>query len=456
MESTEHPLHSIGKAFQSNPPGNSEPNHYTDLKINDQRLDCPENDQPPQASPAITECLGLTEIKAPALVIDHKLRVVWQNELSKREIWHDAHVSDDGNSAPLIFDFLFHPRFQNAVDNWRLWLFYYMRNLIDILPAETLRARIDRLEDNQKSVVGALVERLLSEPNSPALSSVRMRQSLCNGEIRMFRALSLDLNQGRLFAFEPVVIDENLGALWRSHDIEQRFEMIGRQPNPVKVPYSVLCARLNQSGSLRTELLSLEYCRLLSQICKHCIAVVERFGGVFGRHSDDGFSVYFLPADEYEADNSSNAIKCALELKAQAAQLSREWKLRKAWPNDIGLNFGIHRENEYAGVVSTSLGDNLTSFGNALNIAADLSRLARDGQILVTKALIDGMPPSDRNQLSFGIQEKEPHRHPALRQNSFSRVQDLPGMIDLSGGIYDGIGSVVVTQLFGFKAARKN
>ena len=457
MEPTEHPLHSIGKTFQSNPPGSCEPGQYTDSEINDQRLECTGNDRPlHEESLAIPINLSLKEIKSPALMIDRKLRVVWQNEQSRDEIWHNAPDAHNGNSTPLIFDLLFGPQFQRTVDNWRLWLSYFMQNIIDILPRDTLEMRIAHLAANQKSIVGALIERLLSEPGRPGMSSSRLRQTLSNGEIRLFRALSLDFNQGRLFAFEPAVTDTSPGPLWRSHDMEQRFEMIGRQPNPIRVPYCVLCATLSQAASLKTELLSLEYCRLISDICKRCISVAERFGGVFGRHSDNGFSIYFLPAEEYEVDNSSNAITCALELKAQMAEFSREWKIRKSWPNDIELNMGIHRENEYAGIVTTSLGDSLTSFGNALNTAADLSRLAQNGQIWVTKALIDDMPASDRNYLSFGIHGADTHRRPALRQNSFSRVQDLPGMIDLSNGIYGGIGSIVVTQLFGLKAPGKN
>jgi class 3 adenylate cyclase len=445
MDSAQHPLHAIGRAVQADTVSEPLSPLYTDRNAEDQYS------VPPPVEPIIMpRNLGLAGLQTPALMLDSEMRVFWQNRLAVDQIWHHARTADNGKPMPLIFDLLFDPQFQHAVDNWRQWTAFFVHHLSHIMPKERLQNRIEKINPNQKSIVSTLVERMLSNPDVPAGC---MRQTLRHGQIRSFRVVSLDFTEGRLLSFEPTATENSPANLMRTQDVVQRFERILRQPNPIKLARSTLCASIDQSAQLKTELLSYEYCTLINELCNRSIAIIERFGGLFGRNSDSGFSANFLPADEYVDDNAANVIDCALALRAQMVELSREWKVRKAWPHELAFNIGIHQENEYVGILTTSLGTCFTGFGNALNVASDLSRLARNGQIWATKALIDDMPVSDRKRLKFGIFRRGRHQHQILQQNSFSKVQDLTGIADLSSGIFKETEAMAVTQILDFNSA---
>ena len=445
MDSVQHPLDAIGPAVEADTVHESLSTIYTDHAKEDQYSAAPVVE-----STIISRNPSLAGIQTPALMLDSEMRVFWQNRLAVDQIWHHARTADNGKRMPLIFDLLFDPQYQHTVENWRQWTAFFIHHLSHIMPKEMLQNRIEQINPKQKTIVSDLVGRMLDISVMPAGC---LRQTLANGEIRLFRVVSLDFKEGRLLSFESTTSERYPPNLVRVHDVVQRFERILRQPNPIKISYSILCASLDQSALLKTELLSYEYCILMNELCNRCIAISERFGGVFGRTSDSGFSAYFLPADEYAEYNAANVIACALALRGQMVELSREWKVRRAWPHELTLNIGIHQESEYVGILTTSLGASLASFGNALNIASDLSRLARNGQIWATKALINDMPVSDRKQLKFGIFRPGGSQHQILQPKGFSKVQDLTGIADRSSGIFKETAAMAVTQILDYNSA---
>ena len=445
MDSVPHPLDAIGSTVEADAVQESLSSIYTDPDAQDQQ-----SVQPVVESPIISRNLSLAGLQTPALMLDNEMRVFWQNRLAVDQIWHHAPAADNGKRMPLVFDLLFDPQFQRTVDNWRQWTAFFMHHLGHMMPQELFQNRIEQINPKQKNMVSALVERM---PNLSDLPPGCLRQTLTNGEILQFSVVSLDFREGRLLSFEPLTTGRNPADRVRVQHVVQRFERIHRQPNPIKIAYSVLCASLDQSPLLKTELLSYEYCILMNDLCKRCIAISERFGGVFVKSNDSGFSAYFVPADEYADDNSDNVIACALSLRSQMVELSREWKVRKAWPYELALNIGIHQEREYLGILTTSIGACFASFGNGLNIASDLSRLARKGQIWATKALINDMPVSNRKHLKFGIFRPGISQPQILQQNGFSKARDLTGFADLSSGIFNETGEMAVTQILDFNPA---
>jgi len=309
------------------------------------------------------------------------------------------------------------------------------------------------MNQRQKDVVSAILARQDAGYGKANIFSGHLRQVLTNGQIRLFNVTAVDFSEGRLLAFVPVPIEEGPAARLHSYDIERRYEIVRRHPNPINIGFSVLSTHLNNSLTLETELLPEEYCRLVNDLCMRCIDTIERFGGVFLKNSGSGFAAYFLPVDEYDEETSINAIKCALNLRSQMVDLSREWKIRRSWMHEIELNMGIHHENGYVGILTTSLGESLTSFGSALSIATDLSRLSPNGQIWVTKTLINGIPITIQNQLRFGIQRSDSHRHPVFIQSSFANIGDLLENGSLSARSCKEIKDMAVTQIFDLQAA---
>jgi adenylate cyclase len=453
MEAIQHPLDSITKHKDINPAEASVPVGYTDSESNDQQLEQDQNGAMLPEAVSIPRNISLKSIQLPAMVLDTQLRVVWQNKLAVDLIWHNGPTAKNGNPTPLIFDLIFDRQFQQMVDNWRHWASFFLEQAADILPESALHSRIEQINHKQKEILCTLAARLESHSGKRFNSTRRLRQLLINGQVRLYGVAAIAFNEGRLIIFEPESVDEGARPISRTHEIEQRLTYIRQHPNPIKVFHSILCASVNNWATLKTEMLSSDYCRLINELCGRCIDGIENHGGVFSKDSDSGFSAFFLPIDAQDGNSPENVLRCALALKETISDLSREWKIRKAWLHEIELNIGIHFEKEYVGILTTSVGENLTSFGNALRIASDLSRLALNGQIWATKALINDLPSAVRNHLRFGVQRSDLLHRQVLVESSFSRIQDLPEFANLPGNFFEVTGPVTATQVFDLDTA---
>jgi hypothetical protein len=117
-------------------------------------------------------------------------------------------------------------------------------------------------------------------------------------------------------------------------------------------------------------------------------------------------------------------IDCALEIKSQMNDISREWKIRKGWLHDIELNMAMHRADEFISLIPTQLGSALLTHGTALSACSRLCELISAGQIWSTKDLVNQLDREEIRRLSFGIYRRDNHRQ-VLVGKSFSRVADL-------------------------------
>jgi adenylate cyclase len=456
MESTQHPLDAIaGNKIMSTVSEQAAPSDTAHAEIHDQpdnagRESCLLNKSARVTAPT-PHALNLSGLKSPAIVLDSSMRTIWQNKMAIDQIWHRSRTANNGNPTPDIFDLLFDQQFQLAVDNWRQWVSFFTQQVIGFISAEALEHRLEQMNHRQRDVISTIVDRQGGRHGKRNPFGSYLRQILTDGGIRSYDVSSIDFNEGRLMVFVPIVDREAPTANLHFHDIQRRYDIVRRQPNPIKVGFSVLSACLNNSISLKTELLSDEYCRLVNDLCTMGIAIIEQFGGYFLRHADSGLSAYFLPVDEHDEGTAMSAIQCALALKANMLDLSRKWKLRKSWLHDIELNMGIHYDIEYVGILTLALGDCLTSFGSALSTATGLAHMSHNGQLWATKTLINGITETVRTQLSFGIHRPDSHRHQVLIQNSFAKVRDLPGSDDLSAQFCKELEGVAVTQIFGLQ-----
>jgi class 3 adenylate cyclase len=191
-----------------------------------------------------------------------------------------------------------------------------------------------------------------------------------------------------------------------------------------------------------------EYRRLIKRLWQRSVETIEKHGGIVGQDSDNGLVGYFLPSTE-KFDTPICVIECALELKAQMVELGREWKIRKGWFHDLKLTIGIHSEEEYLGLLRSSVGDSLALFGRSLKIASYLAQMGTQDQIWTTKSLINKLPADKLKQLRFGIFRQDKHRQVFISR-CFSKISDLRGvskhLIELSQ--FSEVDAVVVTQIF--------
>jgi class 3 adenylate cyclase len=228
-------------------------------------------------------------------------------------------------------------------------------------------------------------------------------------------------------------------------EIEQRLEQLNLLNDPVQKVFFILAARLNNASTLQAELLPEEYSRLSNSVINRFITIVEMCGGIFEQQAGSGWVAYFLP--ENQSDSPMPVIDCALEIKSQMNDISREWKIRKGWLHDIELNMAMHRADEFIALLPTQLGSALLSHGNALSECSRMCELISAGQIWSTKDLVNQLDREEIKRLNFGIYRRDNHRQ-VLVGKSFSRLADLADL-DLNPVRDDfHIGELAATQIF--------
>lgn len=436
MDSTIHPLDSIASKFDTAKKDPTSKDVMTDTN--------PSNQMP--GSPNGVPALSPKSIQAPVILLDHELRIVWQNNAAISQIWlsHDP-SSKDISPETTVFDLLFDSLYQRKVDNWRQWMAFFVRQAKTLSSSDKLDQLIAQRQGEQAAILQALVSDIGPSPERSASSS-RLRQIQVDGLSSTFWVVTTDFEEGRLLVFETSSNEATDLTMVKAVDLEQRMEMVRQHLHPARMPIYVLAARLNNAVTLRTEMLAEGYCRLIDRLWRMAIETIEQYNGIISQYIGDSIFGLFLPVSDKE-DNPLHVIQCALEIKSRMVELGREWKIRKGWLHDIELNMGINAGDELLGMARSSLSDNLIPLGDTLHLASCLSDLATNGQIWTTKELINKLPVKELHKLRFGIFRNDANRQ-VFVANCFSRIRDLADVTELPQGISADNGALAVTQIF--------
>lgn len=392
--------------------------------------------------------VDLDKIDHPALLFNSRLKIVWQNTQAVDQIWHNPGAWEHHMPGSDIFDLFFDPVLKRNVANFSKCLEFFLFHICAVITEEQLRKHIETMNDDRKAVLLPLIDQLDFADGSDALYRRQLHQTLRNGEMFSFGVAATNFDEGRLLVFELLKNSEHLLKLEQHPNIRRHFEKIRRRPESIRTPYVLLAAQLNKASTLRTQMLADEYRRLINDLCQRCLYKVEQYGGIFGKHIESGFFVYFL-SDPDQPENLLSIFECVFEIKELMIDLGREWKIRKDWLHDIELNMGLHWEKEYVDILSSSTGEVLTSFGNGLQVAAAISQLAKDGQIWATKTLIQQLSAASHKQIRFGIlrPDSRPRHQPFIR-NGFACIKDIFDPIKTKVAPEEGFNLLPVTQVF--------
>jgi class 3 adenylate cyclase len=386
-------------------------------------------------------CLATELIKAPALVLDHHLQVVWQNESACCRLWKLDERNDQRPEAGThLFDLLFHERFQAQVDNWRHWAGFFLYQALTFIPETTLRNMISSREGRQREYLEALLAGMDSPDAPRCASSHCLRQTSADGHTALFTVIGTTFDALRLIVFQPTSDDAS--------GLDARLEWVRRKGHPVNTTLFVLAGQLDNADTLKAEMLDDTYTQMANRILEIAMETLEQHGGLFRHHSGCGFHGLFIP-DAPSENQIPEILPCAFELKARMADLNREWKIRSGWDHELLLNIGIHAGEESLLVRTTANREHWMPLGNTQRMAFYLADLAMDGQIWATKALIRRMPTRVHEQFRFGIY-RDAGPHQAFVPQGFARIHDL-GIADRQQQSNDPLGAEAVTQIIGFQ-----
>lgn len=391
--------------------------------------------------------ISLSDLKSPALLIDHRLDIVWQNNGAVEQIWRKLGAAGDGDPKPNLLDLIFSPGFQRRISNFSSYLEFFLNQIKELLSEAELKQRISTLPADRQAGLSSMIERMSGDYGRKDLYGGYLKQVLTNAKQTTFTVVAFNCGEGRLMIFEPQADGAARQGRPARHGVTDRFEQIRSHPNPVKSSYYLLAAQIRQANILRAEMLAEDHWRLINALCQRCLRSVENFGGVFGQHAENGFFAYFLPDQNLEAE-ALKVIQCALQIKAEAIELGRQWKISKDWPRDLDLNIALHFEKAYLGALPASIGDIVTNFGEGLRVARAIARLTEDGEIWATKPVISRVPAAHIKSLRFGILRTDTQQQKHFLQNGFATVGSLFDLQYRNGSFEDALRLVPITQIF--------
>jgi class 3 adenylate cyclase len=180
---------------------------------------------------------------------------------------------------------------------------------------------------------------------------------------------------------------------------EGMFKRMAGLVEPGRKRAAILFADLQSSARLSRRLPTASYFRLIGDLIAATDEVVGKHGGVIGKHAGDGVTAFFLVDD---LGSPSTAARVALEsardisivTRDAAKSLGEESGLID--PDDCKVNVAVHWGGTlYMGQLVTGGRLEITALGDEVNECARIQESAQDGEILVSKAVVEHMGGDD-------------------------------------------------------------
>ena len=186
---------------------------------------------------------------------------------------------------------------------------------------------------------------------------------------------------------------------------EQMFERMARLVEPQRQQGAILFADLQDSSVLSRRLPSATYFKLICAITTAADDVVARHSGIVGKHVGDGVTAFFLADDLGSGSAACKAgIEAARDIIVAARDAAKEVGEETGLidPDDCVVNAGVHWGGTlYMGQLVTGGRLEVTALGDAVNEAARIQESARDGNVLMSKVLVEHL--HDDDALALGL-----------------------------------------------------
>ncbi len=174
------------------------------------------------------------------------------------------------------------------------------------------------------------------------------------------------------------------------------LERMVKLTTPGRRSAAILFADVQSSGTLSRRLPSAVYFRLIRSLITAIDRVVITHDGIVGRHAGDGATAFFLAED---LGSTSSAARASIAAARDIAEAVRDAASQVesdtdglVTAKDCTINIGLHWGGSlYMGQLNTGGRLEVTALGDAVNECARIQESARDGEILISKALLENL-----------------------------------------------------------------
>ncbi len=293
-------------------------------------------------------------------------------------------------------------------------------------------ARIDTIYD-QAEALGRL-----------SLHNTEVNLARRGEEPRWFELHATFFREGIVFGYVPRGDDNNgLVALLSRREVVIRELLKSRRP--FMTPLAVLVADIQDSVKICAELPPEEYFELINDVWSAMEPLFRKYYATHGKHVGDGMVYYFFP--QPDCNYLTNSLACAFEMQHVMREISRRWRKRKNWANELLLNTGVDEGQEWFGTYQTPTHLEFTVLGDTINHAGRLSDFARGGSVWASKKLLASLSPEDRARISFGIRRHGDDGEDILVATTYARINNLLDLEKAENHKFRDIATLTVTEI---------
>lgn len=334
--------------------------------------------------------------RVTAAMADHEMRTVWFSSEFERtfgfdmEPWLGVHYAEWTLSKEWVSRFSERSVMRAGMDLLPMLIDHTpggreaMREILTRMIGAKAATVVDTVPDHQDPVWTMSIKFSPGEGMAPLLTS-GMVVEIHDREGRFVGAMSV--------FFAPLPF--RLVAMLARGD-EESLDRMARLTNPGRRAAAIMFADVQSSGALSRRLPSAVYFQLIRTVTTAMDGVVIAGSGIVGRHAGDGLTAFFLSDDAGSSSQASQAaIAAARQMREAVNDAAAEVESATdglVTSKDCTVNIGVHWGGSlYMGQLNTGGRLEVTALGDAVNECARIQETAREGDILVSKQLIENL-----------------------------------------------------------------
>ncbi len=170
-------------------------------------------------------------------------------------------------------------------------------------------------------------------------------------------------------------------------DLLERFRRAGLEAAGQRRNVTILFVDICGYTSLSRKIEAEELYELIRQFTERLAGSVYKYDGMVDKFTGDGLMALFGAPIAHE-NNAELAIRAALEMQADVAQLSQQVKERTG--EELRIRIGLNAGTVIVGGIGSDLLMNYTAIGDTVNRAQRLEEAAQPGTIMVSESIYQG------------------------------------------------------------------
>ncbi|MBT3237929.1 MAG: MerR family transcriptional regulator [Rhodospirillaceae bacterium] len=387
--------------------------------------------------------LTIDQVMTPAYMVNTRFELEWSNEqaagtFSSINAGLASEIADRS-----VFGLIFRDDMLMACESRDEIISFHLSIAKNRMTRTAILTADPELDEDNINTLGQLYDNAEPAPLGQVLH-IQANLAPRGEEPNWFDVYASTFREGFFIVYMPVADeDDQLMKLLARRDIVIR-DLLKRR-RPYLTPVAVIVADLQDSVKICAELPPEEYFELINDIWGAMEPKLRQYYATHGKHVGDGMVYYFFP--QPDSNYAMNALLCAEEMKTAMRDVSKLWKKKKNWANDLVLNIGLHEGQEWFGTYQTPTHVEVTVLGDTINMAARLSDFAREGSVWISKAMFGQLSSKERDRVSYGVKRRSEDGSDILVPSTYSRISNL---LDLDNPKFDkfrDIAAMAVTEI---------